>query len=198
MSEMVPTDEQPTLVTSLPLLADPDAPIVTVAQPEPEPAPTAIAASVSPASTETVTCPECGTVASVTLNRRESVDFCRTCDYPLFWTPSVVLRNYSGASQDSLRRLPGTVGRATIASLSCPNCAEPNAVSATVCVRCGGLLHPAPVYVPPPPEPVYVPPPAPVYVEPERGTPWWVWLIACVVIAAVIAFIVLVATHTIG
>lgn len=195
MTEMVPADEQPTLIT--PLMLDDLTP--APASPSPEPEPTAVAVSASAATSEFVTCPECGTSASVTLNRREAADFCRSCDYPLFWTPTVVLRNYPGSTEDSLRRLPGTVGRATVASLSCPHCAEPNAVSATVCVRCGGLLHPVEELPPPPLEPVYVPPPPePVYVEPERGAPWWVWLIAGLVVAAVIAFIVLLATHTIG
>jgi hypothetical protein len=184
---MVPADEQPTLITPVVLG---DAP--------PQPAPTAVAVSASPATSELITCPECGTTATVTLNRREAADFCRNCDYPLFWTPTVVLRSYSGTAEDSLRRLPGTVGRATVASLSCPHCAELNSVSATVCVRCGGLLHPV-KEPPPPPEPVYVPPPPPpVYVEPERGIPWWVWLITGLVVAAVITLIVLLATHTIG
>ena len=109
-----------------------------------------------PPATEFITCPECGTTASVTLNRRDSVDFCRTCDYPLFWTPSKIIRDPSDSSDESLRRLPGTVGRATVASLACPFCYEPNALSAQTCVRCGKPMHPvaeigaAPVYVPPP------------------------------------------------
>ena len=106
-----------------------------------------------PPATEFITCPECGTTASVTLNRRDSVDFCRTCDYPLFWTPSQIVRDPSDSSDESLRRLPGTVGRATVASLACPFCYEPNALSAQTCVRCGKPMHPvaetapAPVYV---------------------------------------------------
>ena len=55
-----------------------------------------VAAAMPPALAETVTCPECGTIAQVTLNRRESMDFCRTCDYPLFWTPTKVVRDASG------------------------------------------------------------------------------------------------------
>lgn len=194
MTEMVPADEQPTMVT--PVVVDDTGP---AALPQHEPESTVVAVGGAPTTGELVTCPECGTSAGVTLNRREAADFCRNCDYPLFWTPTVVLRNYAGSTEDSLRRLPGTVGRATVASLSCPHCAEPNAVSATVCVRCNRLLHPPPE-PPPPPEPVYVPPPPPEpeYVEPERGIPWWVWLIVGLVAAVVIAFIVLIATHTIS
>src|SRR3954470_24504042 len=73
-------------------------------------------AGMPPPSTEVITCPECGTSAQVTLNRRDSVDFCRTCDYPLFWTPSKVIRDPADNNDESLRRLPGTVGRATVAS----------------------------------------------------------------------------------
>src|SRR6185312_7518191 len=82
------------------------------------PAPT-VAAAMPPALAETITCPECGTIAQVTLNRRESIDFCRNCDYPLFWTPSKVVRDSSDTGDESLRRLPGQAGRATVASLPC-------------------------------------------------------------------------------
>jgi len=140
---------------------------------------------------ELLTCPECGSVAMVTVNRRDAHDFCRNCDYPLFWVPSrVVLAPSTGPADQSLRRLPGTVGRATIASLTCPHCAEPNAVSAVNCVRCGQLLRP--VAVAPPPEPVYVAPPAPdpvVDVVPDRRIPWWVWALVCVVLAGLVALV---------
>lgn len=135
----------------------------------------------------------------VTLNRRESQDFCRKCDFPLFWTPSTVLRDPAAQSaEESLRRLPGTVGRATVASQPCPHCAEPNALSAQVCVRCGRSMHlEAP---PPPPEPVYVPPPpAPVYVEPEKErVAWWVWPLLGLILVLTITLLILGLTHTIG
>ncbi len=111
----------------------------TVAAPA---ATTTTAVTMPPPATEFITCPECGTTASVTLNRRDSVDFCRNCDYPLFWTPSKIIRDPADSSDESLRRLPGTVGRATIASLACPFCYEPNALSAQTCVRCGKPMHP--------------------------------------------------------
>ena len=129
-------------------------------------------------SAEIVVCPECGAAATAALNRRDAKDFCANCDYPLFWTPSDVIMDRGDGSDESLRRLPGTVGRATIASLPCPACAEPNAVSALTCVRCGASLHPVEAPPPPPePEPVYVPPPPlpePVVYEDHR-TPWRVW-----------------------
>ena len=139
-------------------------------------APAATASTVAvlpPVQTEQVTCPECGTVAMVTLTRREAADFCRNCDYPLFWTPSIILMDRARLSDDSLRRLPGTVGRVTVAHFPCPHCAEPNQLTAIDCVRCGRPLRP--VHYEPAPIPVYMPPP-PEPEEPERGIPWWVWV----------------------
>lgn len=168
------------------------------ATPAPVPAPTAAAVVMPAAATEVITCPECGTVAEVTLNRRESMDFCRTCDYPLFWTPAKVVRDPLSSTDESLRRLPGTVGRATVASLACPFCAEPNALSAQTCVRCGRPMHPvaepepAPVVIAPPP------PPPPAEPEPEAKVSWWVWALLALGAAALITLVVLIATHTIG
>jgi uncharacterized paraquat-inducible protein A len=149
---------------------------------------------------ELMICPECGSSAMVTLNRRESRDFCRKCDFPLFWTPSTVLRDPTAQSaEESLRRLPGTVGRATVASQRCPHCAEPNALSAQVCVRCGLSMHvEAP---PPPPEPVYLPPPEPVYYEPEPEPDridWWVWVLIGLSLVVIVVLVVLGATHHLG
>jgi hypothetical protein len=164
---------------------------------KPKPAPRPAADPTPDATTELVTCPECGTTALVTLNRRQSQDFCRHCDFPLFWTPTEVVMDGVGVSDDSLRRLPGTTGRAMTASIACPHCSEPNPVSAEVCVRCGLSMHVAPP--PPPPEPVYVPP-APVVYEPppQKGTPWWVWLILGLVLAAIITLAILYGTNTIS
>lgn len=158
--------------------------------------PTVVAAAppASAPAREQLTCPECGTAALVTVNRRDSADFCRTCDFPLFWTPAaVLLEDANRPAGESLRRLPGTVGRATLAALPCPTCAEPNALSARVCVRCGGPMQmQAP---PPPPEPVYVPPPAAApEPEPEKDVPWWVWLLVGLVAAALIVIAVLAGT----
>lgn len=155
------------------------------------------ASAMPPPATEVITCPECGTTAQVTLNRRESMDFCRTCDYPLFWTPAKVVRDGSDTASESLRRLPGQAGKATVASLPCPFCYEPNALSAQTCLRCGRPMHPVAEVAPPPPvyvapEPVVAPPPAPQKVA------WWVWALLALGAAAVIVLVVLIATHTIG
>ncbi|TAM92836.1 MAG: hypothetical protein EPN43_01805 [Jatrophihabitans sp.] len=163
------------------------------------PAPAVPAALPEPLA-ESVICPECGTAAVITANRRDSADFCRQCDFPLFWTPSAVIRDASGrAGEDSLRRLPGTAGRVTVASVPCPHCAEPNLLSAQTCVRCGLPMRviapppppPAPVYIPPPP----LPEPEPV---PEKHVPWWVWAIIAILLAATIALVIMGATGVIG
>lgn len=135
-----------------------------------------------------ISCPECGTSAMVTLTRRDAVDFCAKCDFPLFWVPTRIELGAGSLAGESLRRLPGTVGRATVASLACPHCAEPNALTAQTCVRCGLPMHvveeaPAPVmWQPPAPEPVVVP---------EKGTPWWVWALIGLGIAAGVAVLTL-------
>lgn len=141
-----------------------------------------------PATEQQVTCPECGTVAMVALSRRESADFCARCDFPLFWTPTQVVLDSGGGSGESLRRLPGASGQAVVASTACPHCAEGNAITAVVCVRCGGLMNPPP----PEPEPVVVappPPPAPEP-EPERSLPLWVWLAGGVTLLLLMALVV--------
>jgi hypothetical protein len=142
---------------------------------------------------EVITCPECGTIAEVQLNRRQAEDFCRTCDYPLFWVPSeVVLGDGSQSAEQALRRLPGTAGRAAAVARPCPHCAEPNVVSAVTCIRCG-----RPMVLPPPPPPVVVapppppPPPAEPEPEPEPRSLWWLWA-ALAVIGLILLVIVLV------
>ena len=151
-------------------------------------------AAAPPPDTEYLTCPECGTGATVTLNRRLSEDFCRKCDYPLFWTPSAVVLDRGGLGDDSLRRLPGTTGRALIASVPCPHCSELNPVTAESCVRCGRPLH-VKAEAAPPPKPVYMPEPEPWYEPPpEPGTPLWVWVAAFVITIGVALSIILGAT----
>jgi hypothetical protein len=153
------------------------------------------APSTQPGTQELVTCPECATTAMITLNRREASDFCRNCDFPLFWTPSAIQREADGAtSAETLRRLPGTGGRATVASVPCPHCSEPNSVAAVLCSRCG-----LPMIVPEPepiPEPVaYVPPPAPVVVEePAKTVPWWVWALIASGFVITVTLIILAVT----
>jgi hypothetical protein len=188
---------------SMPPLAATTTELVAAEPTAAEPGPTVISGVTSgvvvmpPPATETVTCPECGTIAQVTLNRRDSVDFCRTCDFPLFWTPSKVVRDASDTTDQSLRRLPGQAGRATVASMPCPFCYEPNALSAETCIRCGKPMHP--VEAPPPPQPVYIaPPPAPVVEPPKQKVAWWVWALLAAGGAALIVLIVLIATGVIG
>lgn len=156
-----------------------DQPTETLAPPLGVPMPTN-------APSEQVTCPECGTVAMVALTRRESTDFCVSCDFPLFWTPSKVMLDTGDTTGESLRRLPGTSGRTTVGSTPCPHCAESNPVTAEVCLRCGGLMDPpapAPVVVAPPP-----PPPAPAP-EPKATTPLWVWVLGGATLLLLIALI---------
>ncbi len=170
-------------------------PTPPAAAPGSAPAPDRAAA---PTESAIVTCPECGTVATATLNRRDSRDFCRNCDYPLFWTPSKVQVGRGDVADDSLRRLPGTQGRATLASLPCPHCAEPNPLSGVNCLRCGLPLRPVAAPPPPPPEPVHVPPPPPAEAAPPPREPWWPWVLLGLMTAAIIVIAVLLATGTIG
>lgn len=138
-------------------------------------------ASASGVAQRTLTCPECGQQAVVSMNRRLAADFCPRCDYPLFWSPSEVVLDPRGGGE-SLRRLPGAVGRQSVGSAACPHCAERNQIAATVCIRCGGSMRLAP----PPPPPMVAPPPIPVVVEeepePESDTFWW-WVSAAAGIA---------------
>jgi hypothetical protein len=154
--------------------------------------------NVLPAAGQIVTCPECGTAAVVSVSRRDSTDFCRNCDFPLFCAPSEVMRGDGLEAGDaSLRRLPGTVGQVSVAQIICPVCSEPNAVTAKVCVRCGSSLTPVPLPAPPPaPVVVAAPPPAPEpEPEPERGIPWWVWVVIAVAVTALLVVIAVLNTH---
>jgi hypothetical protein len=207
VSELLPVDDQATITTSTPLYPASGAPAGDIPAAEPSvadapAAPPALAAPVPvaqpPADTELISCPECGTTAMVTLNRRDARDFCRNCDYPLFWTPSRVVTDAdSGSNDQALRRLPGTVGRATVASLTCPHCAEPNAVTAENCVRCGLPLRLVAAPPPPPPPVVYVPPPPVVEPVPEQHVAWWVWALIAFGLVVTVTLIVLIFTHTI-
>lgn len=131
-----------------------------------------------------VTCPECGTMAEVSPARREAVDFCPSCDFPLFWARSTVVLPSSEATGASLRRLPGTVGKAATASIPCPHCGEPNSPAAQICVRCS--LSMVIVAPPPPPAPVYVPPPPLPPLEPEPEKSQWIWWVIIGVLVLVI------------
>lgn len=138
-------------------------------------------------------CPGCGSQVEVEQFAKSSEEFCRTCDYPLFWaTPpqALTLENGDGA-EPTLRRLPGAGGRQAIASAACPTCMELNALDAEVCTRCGGpmvLVEPEPE---PEPEPVaeVAPEPEPEFF-PEPKHDWRPW--ALLAILAVIAIVILV------
>lgn len=157
-----------------------------------DPQPTTAIEVIPDAARREVVCPECGTTATITVNRREAEDFCRRCDFPLFWTPAaIVLDGSSSAASDALRRLPGVGGRVTVGKLDCPHCAESNPVTNTHCIRCQGDLHPP---VPPAPVAPVALPPAPVVPEPEpERTPWWIWAgIALTVLMAIVLVVYLI------
>jgi hypothetical protein len=136
--------------------------------------PTTAVEVVVDAARREVTCPECGTVATISVNRREAQDFCRRCDFPLFWTPAaIVMDAASGPASEALRRLPGTGGKVTVGKLECPHCHESNPVTNSHCLRCSGDLHP--VAPPPPPAPVVLAPPPEPEPEPVKKTPWWLY-----------------------
>lgn len=140
-----------------------------------------------------ITCPSCGTVSHFKELTRDAAAFCRTCDYPLFWVRPPRLEGEDAGGEEGLRRLPGTVGRVSLATLDCPVCTEPNLVSATLCIRCGADLHPAPptVVLPPPPEPQPLPEPEPEPVPPAKRLLWpWI-LLAVLAVAAIITLVVL-------
>jgi hypothetical protein len=139
-----------------------------------------------------ITCPECGASAMVELTRRDALDFCQRCDFPLFWArDQVVIGNPVDSNDDALRRLPGTLGRVVIASVPCPHCNEPNLPTATLCVRCGlGMQASAP----PPPRPIAVqlpePPMEPLEDEPRH---WWSWLLVLLTLLLVAGIVLLAA-----
>ncbi|MBB5789821.1 hypothetical protein [Jiangella mangrovi] len=153
-------------------LDGPAGPPVAVSAVGPAPA---FASMAGGEATEPVVCPRCGTPGLVDLARRDAAGFCSRCDYPLFWAVRQSAHGGAEAGDDARRRLPGTVGAQTIASLPCPHCAEPNPPRAAVCLRCGRPMvvvpEPLPVAVvaPPPPAPA---PPAPV----PWVAPWWLIL----------------------
>ena len=147
-----------------------------------------------PSSGDLVTCPECGEMALVETAQRRSADFCRRCDFPLFWARTTVIVPSGEETGASLRRLPGTVGRAATAALICPHCAEPNAPTAQICVRCALSLHPVDIPEPepaPPPLIMFEPPPEPAAEPaPAPGFDWW-WIVAVVMAVIAITLIIL-------
>jgi hypothetical protein len=141
-----------------------------------------------------VTCPWCGETSAIDASRRGADDFCRgagtPCDYPLFWALDAaahVVADDGEAEEESLRRQPGTAGRASQTGDPCPSCHEPNDPSLDACVRCGAALHPLPVMERLLPVPVASA--APIPMPPTPGPPWWrTWwaLWAALVSAAVL------------
>lgn len=146
-----------------------------------------VSAPTSP--TELVTCPECGLMAKVEVTKRNSVDFCRNCDFPLFWARATVVSSFGEETGASLRRLPGTAGRAQRASVSCPHCGEPNTPTATHCIRC---TLPMVIAAPPPPAPAPPPPLPVVQPEPEPVKNWWWLVIICLCLLAMTIIIAVV------
>src|SRR4051812_15545266 len=160
--------------------AAPPTPALTLA-----PAARTGSAGIAPAG-EIVTCPECGQVATVDMARRQADDFCTSCDFPLFWARGQVMPSVGEDSGASLRRLPGTVGRAATAALICPHCAEPNPPAGEICIRCSLSLHPVEIAEPEPVIFVPLPPPPPM---PDRTFDWW-WVVALVTVLIAIAAVV--------
>ena len=142
-----------------------------------------------PSTVEVVTCPECGLIATVDLARRSATDFCRNCDFPLFWAKSTVILASEAATGASLRRLPGAAGQAGRPSVPCPTCGELNLSSAVVCIRCGGPMVLPEMAVPEPepePEPLLEPEPEP---EPEHN--WWPVILVIVSLLAILVLVLL-------
>jgi len=144
-----------------------------------------------------IACPSCGTSTPLDHPRPEANQFCRECDYPLFWarTTDFAVTAPSEGNGEGLRRLPGIAGLQDQASMSCPNkvCREPNPVAEEFCVRCGTQLHPVTSVVIEAlpeqsfPKPLPPPPPPP---EPVKPSPWPLVVLA-VAIAISILIIVL-------
>lgn len=141
-----------------------------------------------------ITCPECSASAMVELTRRDALDFCARCDFPLFWArDQVVHSDPVDSNDDALRRLPGTLGRVVIASTPCPHCNEPNLPTATLCVRCGLTMQAGPAPAPPRPRPA---PQPELSMEPleDASNRWWIWLLV-VLTLVLVAGIVLIAAQ---
>jgi hypothetical protein len=144
----------------------------------------------------TFECPGCGTRSTFDRLNQTADEFCRQCDYPLFWAtplPSEVPEpepEMSLAGLDpSLLRRPGVAGRVVPVGTNCPTCGEMNLMSAVYCVRCGNLMHPEPPAPPPEPEPEpELPPPPPP--PPPRN--WWPWIIAGIVLLILVIVLLVV------
>ncbi len=197
LKDPLPPSEDGTATTQLPI-QQPNgqptnqaggAPTARTSAPRVDPPPSAASVPIAQRH-ESITCPECGTVAEVQLTRRESADFCAKCDFPLFWTPSTIQLGEGATDGATLRRLPGTAGKQTVASTACPHCYEANPITSDNCFRCG--LPMVVAAAPAPPPVVYTPPPP----APEpRKLPWlliaFVGITAAVFVALVIWFVLI-------
>lgn len=123
---------------------------------------------------EAVTCPECGEISVIDPTARRAADFCAYCDFPLFWAKASVVAFTTADTSASLRRLPGTEGKAAAAAVNCPHCGEPNNPTALLCLRCSlPMIVAEPIPEPEPdPEPDPEPEPEP---EPEPDDPAYLW-----------------------
>lgn len=140
-----------------------------------------------------ITCPECSAPAMVELTRRDALDFCARCDFPLFWArDQVVISDPVDSNDDALRRLPGTLGRVVIASVPCPHCNEPNLPTATLCVRCGLTLQASRPPAPPQPRPAPLPE-LPMEPLEDASNHWWIWLLVLLTVALVAGIVLLAA-----
>lgn len=180
-------DEVPESTTVLPAI-----PAASIT-PEPAVAPSRNAGSAQHHPVA-ITCPGCGASSMVELTRRDALDFCQRCDFPLFWArDQVVIGEPIDSNDDALRRLPGTLGRVVIASAPCPHCNEPNLPTATLCVRCGLSLQASAPPAPPQPRPrpmVVEPPMEPLEDERHR---WWIWLLVLLTLLLVAGIVLLAA-----
>ena len=190
---VAPPPEPPAGPAPAPLVVDADEPPLLTRGYQPPPV-AALPDQRTATATDVVTCPECGQLATVNMARRSAEDFCRNCDFPLFWAKGTVIVPEDQETGASLRRLPGTVGRAATAALICPHCAEPNAPTAQICVRCALSLHPVDIPEPepaPPPLIMFEPAPEPAAEPaPAPGFDWW-WIVAVVMAVIAITLIIL-------
>ncbi len=140
-----------------------------------------------------ITCPDCSASAMVELTRRDALDFCARCDFPLFWARGqVVYSDPVDSNDDALRRLPGTLGRVAIASTPCPHCNEPNLPTAKLCVRCGLAMQASPPPAPPRPRPEPLPEPPMEPLE-DASHRWWIWLLVLLAVVLVAGIVLLAA-----
>jgi len=171
-------------------------PAIPAASITPEP-PALSAATARVLSTQhhpvAITCPECSAAAMVEFTRRDALDFCQRCDFPLFWArDQVVIGDPIDSNDDALRRLPGTLGRVVIASVPCPHCNEPNLPTATLCVRCGLTLQASAPPAPPRPRQAPLPEPPMEPLE-DAQSRWWIWLVVLLTLLLVAGIVLLAA-----